>query len=235
MNKDSRILLLSAGIDSFCSWYILNKPSCIHVTGHSRYSNQELETVIRLKEQHPEMELRIIYGQEWLQEFEEENANIDARNLLFVDIAAHYGDTIYLVCQRGEMSIPDRSPEFFEKMNELLTFLYGKHKRVWPVFVNETKADLVQKYLQKGFPVEELLQTYSCFSGERGRCGRCAACARTAWALDFNSILPDNFFNQDIWEWSGWNDYIRRIKNNEIEERRASQTKELLVRRGIWK
>ena len=226
------VLCFSAGIDSLIAWRFLYKPFCLHVIGNTRYWFEEMEAVLRVRSAHPKMKLDI-NSQTWLRDFEEEDANIAARNLLFVDIAAHYGDKIYLVAQRGEQSIPDRSPEFFSRVSELLSFLYNKEKIVSPVFGDKTKADMVMEYLQRGFPPEELWSTYSCFTKGPGRCGRCKACFRTAWALDYANILPNDFFKEDVWKWDNWADYVERIGRGEIEERRAEQTMVVLKKRGI--
>jgi len=169
-----------------------------------------------------------------LRGFEEPDANIPSRNSFFAHVGALYADTVYLVCQRGEQTIPDRSPRFFEDISALLSYLHGWPKRVDPVFADTTKMDMVAWALSNGVPKEELLATYSCFSEEPGRCGRCKACLRTAVALDSSAILPNNFFNRDIWMWSGWKDYKTRIESGGMEERRAQQTREVMVRRGIW-
>src|SRR3990167_28853 len=155
------ILLLSSGLDSLCAWYYLNKPECIHISGHSRYSGAELNYVHRFQARNPNVSLRIIYDQDWMREFEEPDANINARNLFFVDIAAHYADKIYLVCQLGEQSIPDRSVRFKHSIGELLSFLYGKRKEVSFVFDGMTKQDMVSWYIYQGYPAEDLFSCYS--------------------------------------------------------------------------
>ena len=231
---DSEVILFSSGIDSFIAWHYLGKPKCLHFVGHSRYSWKEKIAVEQFAERHPESKI-IIVGDYWLSQFEAEDANIPGRNLHFAAVAAHYGDKVYLVCQRGEMVIPDRSPKFFTEVSELLTFLHGRPKLISPVFQDMTKADMVKWALENRVPREDLLSTYSCFSGLAGRCGGCPACARTAWALDYNNILPNNFFLQDIWKWEGWQQYISKIKAGKYESVRANQTELVLRKRGIWK
>ena len=229
----SRILLFSSGIDSLVAWYFLDKPLCLHITSHSRYSDKELMCIYEHEDWHPELNVEIV-ELECLRKFEEADANIPSRNSFFAHIGALYADTIYLVCQRGEQTIPDRSPKFFEDISALLSYLHGRPKRVDTVFSEMTKQDMVAWALSKRVSKEELWSTYSCFSAEPGRCGRCKACLRTAVALDYNNILPDNFFNHDIWEWGGWQDYRVGIESGNMEERRALQMREVMVRRGIW-
>ena len=228
----NNVLLFSAGLVSLIAWNFLEHPKCLHITGHAKYWFQEMEAVLRTKMKHPEMKIEMVQ-QEWMRKYEEPDANIPGRNSLFAHIAAHYGDTIYLVCQRGEQSIPDRSPEFFEGISKWLTMLHGKVKVVSPVFAGMTKADMVAEYLKRGFPAEDLYVTYSCITGNTIRCGECKMCSRLAWALDYSDILPSKLFSKDIWAWSGWKDYIRQIKNGSMESRRAEQTMFVLRKRGI--
>ena len=212
----------------------LSMPNCLHVSGHSRYSKLELASILKFKQRHPEMELNIIKGQEWLSSFEEPDANIAARNLLLVDIAAHYGDIIYLICQLGEQSTPDRSPNFFLKLSELLTYLYGHTKTVNPGFPAMTKQDMVKEYLDRDFPVEDLWKTYSCFSSNEDRCGQCAACFRTMVALDYNNILPDKFFGNDILKWDGISLYRKKLLAREYDPRRTAQIIKVLTKNNLW-
>ena len=230
----SKVLLLSSGLDSLVAWYFLGKPNCLHVMGHSRYSWKELECILKFKDKHPETEVSIV-GANWLSQFEEPDANIPARNLFFIDVASHFADEIYLVCQLGEMSIPDRNDKFFSDISKMLTFLYQKKKVVSPVFGNLTKMDMVKWALENGVPKEELLGAYSCFSGTGTRCGRCAACFRAAVALDYCSILPNNFFDENIWEAPIISEYIRRLKDGKYEQRRAEQTIQVLIKCGLWR
>ena len=77
--------------------------------------------------------------------------------------------------------------------------------------------------------------TYSCFSEEPGRCGRCKACARAFIALSYAEIeIPVDFFETDILAWEGWKEYRNQIEGRGMEERRAQQTREVMVKRGIW-
>lgn len=227
------ILLLSSGIDSLIAWYYLGKPPCLHISGHSRYSPTELLTIERLEIEHSEMKITIIEEMKWLRQFEEEDANIPARNALFCLIASYYGDKIYLVCQKGEQSIPDRSPKFAETTSDYLSRLHDITKEVNLVFYNMTKQDMVHWFLSNELPKDELLSSYSCFSNTGKRCGKCPACARTAIALDYNHILPDNYFESNIWKWEGWKKYALDIKNGKYNQERSEQWIKILLSRNI--
>jgi len=227
------ILLFSSGMDSLIAYYLLDKPQCLHISGHSKYSNKEFEAVKSIKDMHPEMVLHIIDGQFWLRRFEEPDSNILFRNAHFALMAAHFGKHVYMPCQLGEQEIPDRSPGFFEDMSRMLTYLGGQDYILDPVFPYLTKQDMTGLYLAKGYPKEELWKTYSCESAKPGRCGQCKMCARAAIALDYCNILPEDFFVGDIWKWPDWQDFIRKMRNGLYEKRRTEQTLNVLNKRGL--
>ena len=232
----SEILLLSSGLDSFVSWHFLGKPPALHITGHSRYSKPELRYVLLMKQFHPEMNLRIIDIGSWLKEFEEPDANLVARNSLFCHIAAYYADTIFLPCQLGEQSIPDRNPENLRVLANTLSVFYGKPKEINIVFPNRTKQGIVKLYLEQGLSHKELTEiTYSCMSGRSTRCGECGMCARTSIALEYNGIETKGLFKKNIWKWSGWGNYVNKLKKGEYEPTRTREWIEVLKKRGIWK
>lgn len=225
----SKVLLFSSGLDSYIAWHILGFPKCLHITGHSRYSKFELEAIKKMGI----CNLTTIDIGDWMRQYEESDATIPLRNDYFVNIASNYGDIICLVCQKGEQTIPDRSPEFFFEKSRMLSFLLGRTIIINPVFPNDTKQDMVGLYLSRGYPKENLYKTYSCFSDTVKRCGECAACFRTAVALNYNYILPDNFFVKDIWKWEGIEIYIHKLKIGEYEESRTIQTLSVLSKRGL--
>ena len=229
----SRVLLFSSGIDSLIAWHFVNKPKCLHITGHSRYSESELDAIERFRSIHPEMEIQVIGGLEWLRDYEQLDATLPGRNGLFALIASYHGDAVYLVAQRGEQDLPDRSPSFFAQTSNYLSVLHGRTVEVSPVFPTMTKQDMVSWYLEKGLPTSELLSTYSCFSVSQFRCGQCSACARTAVALEYSGVLPDDFFQRNIWEWAGWREYVVNLMAGKYESRRTRQWLKVLNTRGL--
>ena len=226
-----KVLLFSGGMDSVVAWRYLGEPFCVHVTGHSRYSGAELDSACdffyRNSVQYASVDMT------WLQRFEEPDATIPLRNAHFAMIGAHYGDKVYIPCQLGEQSIPDRSPAFFAEMTVVLTQLTGRTIVVSPVFPHMTKQDMLHWYLKKGFSLEDIHKAYSCFSDTGERCGSCAACFRTAIALDYCHVLPDNYFERDIWKWEGIQEYITKLQDGKYEPHRTRQTLNVLRKRGL--
>lgn len=227
-----KVLMFSGGMDSIVAWYYTGKPACVHVTGHSRYSFEELYAVTKFMERHEEMECEIV-EMDWLADFEEEDATIPLRNAHFAMIGAHFADKVLIPCQLGEQNIPDRSPQFFTEVSSLLSYLQKRPVKVDPVFPNMTKQDMVKWYLDSGHNRAELWLSYSCFSGKTGRCGECSACFRTAVALDSCDILPERFFMKDIWKWEGIKDYIHKMDKGQYEEKRTKQTMSVLKKHGL--
>jgi len=131
-----------------------------------------------------------------------------------------------MITQRGELSIPDRSPEFFDEATKMLTFLHGKYKEVVTPFLKLTKQDMVSWYKMQGLDLELLKQTSGCFSEEEGSCGNCPACFRQWIAFAYNDITLT--FNRDITKWEGIKEYKQKMLDGKYEKRRTKQTLEVL-------
>ena len=99
-----KILLYSGGMDSLIAWIYLDYPETLYVNLNHRYSQKELDCIEKLP---PSPHL---YESNYGLHFEDGDAHIPGRNLLLgMYAAAMGGDEIYLVAQKGEQSIPDRS------------------------------------------------------------------------------------------------------------------------------
>lgn len=97
--------------------------------------------------------------------------------------------TIYLTVQKDELSIPDRTPEFMQKMGSLLSSLSGRSIHVFSPWLEKDKTDMVTWFLDNGGDPEELKQTWSCYTPINGvQCGNCPACFRRWVAFTLNGI-----------------------------------------------
>lgn len=229
------VLMLSGGVDSVVSWFYLGKPESVHITGHSRYSKKELECVHRLKHVLGELVVHIV-ELPFVLPHEREDAWIPARNLLFSLVGAYFGDIIYIACQRGERDIVDRSDEFFETTSELLTKHFGTTKRVHPVWVNETKQDLLKWYIDNVGDMELLKHyTVSCYDGKHGgRCGDCASCFRLAVSLVYNNVEDwEEWFEVNPFTTPTAQQYITKVLSGKYEKRRTEQTLQVLKQLGL--
>jgi 7-cyano-7-deazaguanine synthase in queuosine biosynthesis len=174
----------------------------------------------------------------YLGDKEEPDAYIPMRNMFLAMIGALYGDTVYMVFQKGEQSIPDRSMEFLLKSSELLSFLNGRKIVVDSPFKDLTKAQMVGWYLSQGreqCPIDVLYKAFSCFEADSTLvpCGQCPACFRKWVAFDNNGL--DITFHSDIRRWPGIKDYVRKVRNGEYDSQRAHEIETTLRRHNLWK
>ena len=226
-------LLLSGGVDSYCAYLFLDKPECIYISTGAKYSFNEYLAVSKLRAHNKDMKLTRDFSLN-LAQFEEPDANIPFRNLLLATIAAEYFDKIYIVCQKGEQSIPDRTDKFFADASKLLSYLKGKSVEIANVFADKTKQDIIAWYLSNGYDINVLRDcTWSCFNSLEKRCGECATCFRLWVALRYNNVDVTGWFIKDVREWSGIPTYIRKMQAGKYEASRASQTLEVLKKEGL--
>jgi len=232
MEKNSG-LLLSGGVDSYVAYLYLGKPPCIYIDTGAKYSIRESAAVDELMFHNRDLGLKKNFSLD-LREFEHPDANIPFRNLLLITIAAEYFDKIFIVCQRGEQSIPDRTNKFFEDASKLLSYLKGTKVEIVNVFADMTKQDIVAWYLTNSHDIDILKKyTWSCFDNKRGRCGECATCFRLWVALRYNNVDTTGWFMNDVRLWGGIPDYVRKMKAGEYELRRTEQTMQVLKKEGL--
>jgi len=168
------VILFSGGIDSFIGWGYLSYPKAIHVNLNYFYSAKELKAV---KELDQICYMGVIYEDCDIMKFYTEgwHDTIPLRNLLLTAIGSFHCDKIFLISQKGETSIKDRTPEFFDITSKEFSRFYGTNIEVGTV-LPVTKAQLVKWYIKNDFEIEFLKHTVGCFSNENGHCGACPAC-----------------------------------------------------------
>ena len=177
-NKRKKVLLFSNGMDS---WLIdkLWKPDVkIYIDIEGSYSEKEIK---RLPSDVLIVKLPIgIY--------EQESKYVPLRNLYFLMIASNYGDDLCLGATAGDWGSKDKTPEFFDKAEEMLNFLLGKQSKVAEgrnihierKYLYMYKDQLLDEYLANGGTLEELYKdSYSCFESTDGNpCYHCKPCFR---------------------------------------------------------
>jgi len=189
----SDILLFSGGLDSFIAYDILNKPQTLYFDTGSRYCEKELEAVRKI------IPTTIINESLCLTDYEEVNAHIPYRNLLFAIQACKYSDNIWMGGLLDD-NVGDKTEESFKAMSYLLSKLHGRNIQIRSPFWEMTKIDIVQLYKEKHPKTYEadLLQTVSCYSASpEGYCGQCASCFRKATAL-YSIGIKLAFTNRDL-------------------------------------
>ena len=229
------VVLYSGGMDSHIAWYYLGKPEAIYIVHGCRYEWKQLRAIQKIREIEGTNKISIVDGILNLSPFELPDANIPLRNMYFAMVAANLGyDKIYLIVQRGETSIPDRTPKFFKQISQILTEQFNREIVVESPFFDMTKQDMVKWYLDNGGNIESLLHTTACFHPVYDACGNCKACFRRWVALRYNG-LEDKYrnYHQDIRNSPVTKKYIEDILNGKYDEKRSQQTLEVLRKEGL--
>lgn len=216
MTKYKRILLYSGGLDSYIAYHYLETPQTLYMAIGHKYENWELEAVRSTLPQ------TIVNTDLELGKWEEDDANLPMRNALLCMMAAYYSDTIYLVVQKGEMTIPDRSHKFFYEFPNWLSFLNNRQIQVSTPFTEMTKTEMVAWYLRQGLPPEDLYSTRSCFSLEHSQpCGVCAACFRR-WVAFTNNGISEAYV-KPVSEGPMIDKYIKGVEERKYTGKRAEE------------
>jgi 7-cyano-7-deazaguanine synthase in queuosine biosynthesis len=219
------LLLYSGGLDSYIAWEFLNRPKTLYCKINHRYQSFELEAI---KNTIPDT---IIDDSLNLGKWEKPDANIPMRNALMLMIASNYADNLVLVVQKAEMSIPDRSPEFFETIGGFISFLNKRKIQVTTPFAKMTKTEMIKWYLVHGFDKENLLKTRSCYFEGPVPCGACGACFRRWVSFKCNGI--EETMENNILEWEGTLKYINKMKKGLYDQTRTDETFKALELAGV--
>jgi 7-cyano-7-deazaguanine synthase len=102
------------------------------------------------------------------------------RNMIFLSIAAAYAEgyqvqNVYYGAQAHDLyGYWDTTPEFLERINNLLTLNRKNHVQVLAPLVNLTKSEVLRLGLEMNI---DYGKTWSCYVGEDKACGICPTCA----------------------------------------------------------
>lgn len=219
------LLLYSGGLDSYIAWEFLNRPKTLYCKINHRYQPFELEAI---KNTIPDT---IIDDSLNLGKWEKADADIPMRNALMLMVASYYDSDLVLVVQAGEMSIPDRSPKFFETIGGFTSFLNEREIKITTPFAKMTKTEMVAWYLFHGFSKEDLLKTRSCYSETSIPCGACGACFRRWVSFKCNDM--EEPMENNILEWEGTLKYIDKMKKGLYDKTRTDETFKALELSGV--
>jgi len=236
--ENSIVLLFSGGLDSFIAYHMLKekfpkkKIYGLFVNLHTPYSEKELKVVKELSfKTRMDLLLQDCNIAKWMTE--EWGYTIPCRNLLLTAIGSYFSNKIYLISQRGETEIADRTHRFFKEASEEFSIFYGERIKVGKV-VNMTKQDMVKWYLKRGYNPNLLKETVSCFEKTESKlhCGKCPSCLRKAVALSYNGIDISDIFENDVTKSELIPKYIEKMKKGLYEKRRTRQTLEVFKKWG---
>lgn len=215
--KEKRVLLYSGGLDSFIAAKLLKPDILVYIKTGCRYEKKELKK-LKLVEKELGWKIKYVDGS-FLKTFEQDNGHIPLRNLFFTQIASLYGDVVYLIGLKGELS-KDKNLKFKDKTNKLLNYLFNdkmdknsKKIRIELPFKSLTKTELIRLYLNNGFKEEDLEKyTVSCYHEKYNACGKCNACFRRWVAETLNGIERKYEFSLTKYIKSEMKTYTKREK-----------------------
>lgn len=186
--KASRVLLYSGGLDSFVVAKLWQPDVLLYVAIGHRYEQHERRAMQRAG-------LPVVIDTRLhLGHMERRDGIVPLRNLYFLAIASHYGDTIAMGVLDGEVN-GDKSVTFARQTEAVLATCYGpgywsegRAPRVEYPVAHLSKAELVAEYLRAGHDPAALLATRTCYDPGELPCGHCSACVKRHIALAANGL-----------------------------------------------
>lgn len=209
----NEVLLFSGGMDSLIAWHLLGKPKTLYIDLKHKYSKQERDIV-------SELIPSTIIREFDLSPFEESDANIPLRNLYLAMLAVNLDfNYIWLIVQKDEMSIPDRSAYFLNTASYFLSYLSNKGVNINTPFSHMDKIRMVENYLRKGGDPELLKRTWACYHPVGySHCGDCPACFRRFVAMKLNGIYES--WHKKVQKSKVAEDYKEKALNSYYSEER---------------
>lgn len=189
----TKILLYSAGMDSFIADYLLKPDILLYAELGSKYQPKETKKIYEQVRDCGIGDRLKVENLSFLGKHEQDNAHIPLRNLFLYEAGSLYGDEVIISALKGESS-KDKSYEFRDKTSELVNYLLNdpndtnkrKVKFSMP-FKDKTKSEILKEFIEKGGDIYKLEKyTVSCYSDEYERCGECASCFRR-WVAEINN------------------------------------------------
>lgn len=252
--RTDHVLMYSGGLDSFIAYWYLKfemgiDPTLVYAALGHRYQYQEMERFI----DHQKIigkPIHIDYSLS-LGHVEEPDAYIPLRNSFLAHVGSFYADNVWLITQKGETMLGDRSLRGFQLMSETMTHLYddGRTITVNTPFWDMTKVDMVSWFKEKGLPTDWLLRTHSCyysqsfakvktFNGYHSHveqryipCGQCSACFRRWVAFELNDISEE--YDVDPWSTDLAQSYLKKAKEGYYGWGRDEEIIAALEKKGV--
>ena len=210
---NKKVLLCSAGMDSYIIDKLEKPDVCLFIDSKSNYSGIEKEWMIRNKEHYNN--LIILDDVLDLSMVELDNFIVPVRNLFLAAFGTYFGDEIILGATYGDRST-DKDYTFQGMMNGVLNYIYGKthwcegrHIDFNLKYKEWTKEDLIKEFIKQGNDVEELVfNSFSCYTPDNSEpCGRCKPCTRKFLSIlgatginisEYYDNRPDEYFTEKV-------------------------------------
>lgn len=203
------IIALSGGIDSAvvsaiakASGYELYFLTCDY---GQKNLNKEIENATFLAKHMGVIEHKII-DIRWLGEFgnsiitdsgisdktNEKLIYVPYRNTIILSICIAWAeilgaDAIFTGSEAGPWICPDNSPEYYDKINELICIStkLNKHLKVYAPLNHTNKSGNIKKGIELGVPLDH---TWTCVTRDDEACGECQPCKNRIKAFKDNKI-----------------------------------------------
>jgi len=237
--RNKSVLLFSGGMDCLCLNQLYKPDILLHIDYGGKYEKSEKKSInklIKIGAIDKNKLININIGK-WLGNNEREDLIIPNRNIYFVTLASHYGETIYLASVYGDRSF-DKDKKFYKLMEKLLNHVWEEqhwtNKRKFNIsspIKNLTKTELIKKYLEKGGNKKWLFESYSCYTGTSIPCGECKPCWRKWIALKNNNInIPEKYYKNNPKNVPWINELLPKIKKGKY---RGKEDNEILIAHNI--
>lgn len=222
-----RVLMFSGGMDSFAlkKIYSFSNDECLYIDIETQESKQEIK-IIQIY--FPTIKIIPLSLYKW----ELQNKIIPFRNHILALIGAQYANDIYFAFTAGDTT-KDKDYIFKSQMEGILNYFGLDQNKISPnieqnapfsiqmPFKQLTKNQIIQKYIKKGFFIDELNQkSRSCYQGEKKACGKCRSCLRKFVALQLNNINQKELYQENPFNYLSEALRDAQVKNrkNEIED-----------------
>ena len=206
MNKLTKILLFSGGSDSVLISHLYNPDYLVYCDLGGQYSKEEIKKI----QEGPfgsDPRLKIL-DFSFLGKYERKSDLIlPLRNMYLPMFICNefpedeYGDLDICLGATAGDRVLDKSPEFVEKFNDIINYLYspqhwikeGRHIRLNIDYKKYTKTEMLKLYKDQGGDIEKLFhESFSCYNPVDGHeCWACKPCFRKAIAYALNGMKLD--------------------------------------------
>lgn len=233
-----KVLLYSGGMDSWLIDKIWKPDIKVYVNMHTRYSDEEIKKIKERNE--PVLIVDFPLGQ-----WERDDAIIPLRNLYLVMVMCNITGSedvdICLGATAGDRVL-DKSPEFVDKANDLLNYLYqpqhwipqGKKVRINIDFKSKTKTQLIKEFVEAGGNIDEAFKrSFSCYNPQGDKeCWQCKPCFRKYVSFKLNGYKFDAETEKTVIEYLE-REIIPQIKAGTYG--RADEEKEIMQAYNLYK
>ncbi|MHA1621047.1 MAG: 7-cyano-7-deazaguanine synthase [Candidatus Heimdallarchaeaceae archaeon] len=169
MEKKKTVLLMSSGVDSFISNWLVSDLSDkldiirYYIDINGKYTSAEREFL----EEHYEDSNIIFEDCLDLGELEQSDAYIPQRNVFFCALAqARFNPDLIFINGVKDDRVKDNDGEFYERISALLTYTSGKRVAVMSPLADKEKVEWVREWYQlnqKNY-MDIFDETFSCFN-----------------------------------------------------------------------